>query len=278
MNEIPEDNGQFKMRLDDEIEDSAIASQVGDLRLEKLNQRMTLITILIPVLIVVVLVMAYMDIKKRVVQTEDTGQLTAQTLSENLESRFSNLSLAQALIEENLARLKDQTHQSIAKVQVNLKNLDDSLKQSNKRMASRKDMKAATRKMDKDMGNVTQSIEALNNQLTTLTTSMQSRLDQIDLTLSEDKARAEGIEGKLADVEQTKIDKAAMDLALKLEMLKLKQSFNAQMDDIQSQLKVMDAKIDKQAAIAAQRPAPSTPPPPAPSAPPGTLKEQTIQQ
>ncbi len=283
MSEIQQDNGQFKLNMDDEIDESAIAAQVDDLRIEKLSHRMTLITILIPVLIVVVLFMAYMDMKRRVVMTEDTGQLTAQSLSEDLESRFSNLSLGQALVEEKMARIKDETEQSMAKVQVNLKNLSDSLKQSKKSMASRKDVSAAAQKVDKSLENVAQSIETVKADLAALGATIQPRLEQIDQTLSQDKSRVDQIEEKLNGMDASKMDKPAILLAIKLEILKLKQNLKVQIDDIQEQLKALDAKIDKQAAKAAPAPSLSAQPSPPSSSPapqtsPGTLDEQTIQQ
>ncbi len=276
MNEIPEDDVQFKLRMDDEVETEDIAAQVGDLRLEKLSHRITLISILIPVLIVVILVMAYLDIKRRVVQTEDTGQLTAQTLSQDLESRFSNLSLGQAMIEEKLARLTDQTEQSIVKVQVNLKNLDDGLQKSNQSMASRKDVNRTTGKMEASIANVGQAVEELTRQQSELSASVQTRLEQLDEALSQAGQRTDQMEEKLSSVEQTKMDKAAMDLALKLEMLKLKRELMVGMDDLQARFKALEAKLDRLAArVDAQRSAAPVTPAPQPKS--GTLKEQTIQ-
>jgi DNA repair exonuclease SbcCD ATPase subunit len=277
-----EDHIQFTMRRDENVEEAVIPNQVDDLRIEKLNHRMTLISILIPVLIVVILGVAYLDIKRRVVRTEDSGQLTAQTLSEDLQSRFSSLSVGQAMIEENFSRLKDQTEQSIAKVQVNLKNLDDSVKKSGKSMASRSDMKATAAKMDKGLADLSLTIEALNQQLQTMTQSMQQQFGQLDQSLGDASDRMAGLEEKLTLLEEAKIDKASLDLALKLETLKLKQVFNARMDEIQSRMDESQSRIkalERQIAkLKASRRA-QTPiaPKPAPSASPA-LEEQTIKQ
>jgi DNA repair exonuclease SbcCD ATPase subunit len=273
MNENLEDNGQFKMRLDEEeVEEAPIPTDVDDLRIEKLSHRMTMITILIPVLLVVVLVIAYLDIKKRVIQTEDTGQLTAETLSRDLESRFESLTLAQRGVEENLARLKDQSDQSLAKVQINLKKLDDSLKSAGRKMVSQKDMKATKDKLDQNVANVAQSIEDLKLQVGQLTESLQPGLSQLKATLAENQTQLNQLAQKLTSLDRTKIDKAALDLALKLEVLKINRAYKAQLEELQTRLQSLERNADRTAP---------TPPRPAasdssPSPNPEVIEEQTI--
>lgn len=278
MNENPEDNGQFKMRLEEGVEETPIPTQVDELRIEKLSHRVTLISILIPVLIVVVLAITYLDIKKRVAQTEDTGQLTAESLSKDVESRFETLARAQRLLEENLARLKDQTDQSVAKVQVNLKKLDDRLKSSNRKMVSRKDMQATTDKLDQGLGNVSQSFEELKLQFSQLTTSLQPQISGLEKALAENKSQMVQLDGMLNNLDRNKIDKASMELAVKLEALKIKQVYKVQLEDFQSRLTSIEKKLAEQTKTA--RPAATQSPKPipqqTPQAPPEKLEEQTI--
>lgn len=277
MNKNLEDNGQFKMRLDEEVDDTPIPTDVDDLRIEKLSHRMTMITILIPVLLVVVLVIAYLDIKKRVIQTEDTGQLTAETLSKDIESRFEKLAMAQRLIEENLARLKDQSDQSVAKVQINLKKLDDRLKSTGRNMVSQKDMKTTTAKLDQNVVNVAKSIEALKTQMAEITETLQPRITELQTVLAENKTQMDRLNQSLTAMEENKIDKAALDLALKLEVLKIKRAQKAQIEDLQSKIESIERKVANQApAQAPQKPAPAPPSSSTPSS--GKLEEQTISK
>jgi len=282
MNENMEDNGQFKMRLDEEVEETPIPTDVDDLRIEKLSHRMTMITILIPILLVVVLVIAYMDIKKRVIQTEDSGQLTAENLSKDLESRFEKLTMAQQLVEENLARLKDQSDQSVAKVQINLKKLDDRLKSTGRKMVSQKEMKGTATKLEQKVVNVAKSIEDLKHQVSQITETLQPRFTELQSTLTANKTQMDQLSQNLSAMEQNKIDKAALDLALKLEVLKLKRAQKAQIEELQSKIKALERKVNRPAPTAAPRKPAASPKPaatPSSSAPtPQTqqLEEQTI--
>ena len=112
----------------------------------------------------------------------------------------------------------------------------------------------------------------LKQELQTLTQSLAQTSDQIA-----------GLNTKLNELETTKIDKAALDLSLKLEILKLKQVFNSRMDStqskvdgVQSQIKVIERQIAAlkrvQSAVVPQPAAPS----PSPSSS-GSLEEQTIK-
>lgn len=274
MNENLEDNGQFKMRLDEEVEETPIPTDVDDLRIEKLSHRMTMMTILIPVLLVVVLVIAYLDIKKRVIQTEDTGQLTAENLTKDLESRFQNLTMAQRMIEENLARLKDQSDQSVAKVQINLKKMDDRLKSTGRKMVSQKDMKATTSKLGQNVENVAKSMEELKVQVAQITESLQPRIIELQTALTENKNQMDQLRQNLSTLEQTTIDKAALDMALKLEVLKIKRAQKAQIEDLQSQIQALKRKAARPAPTTAPSKPVAAPSSPAPS--PQKLEEQTI--
>jgi hypothetical protein len=284
INEDNNENIHFKMRPDGEVEDTVISTQVDELRIEKLNQRVTLISILIPVLIVVILGITYIDIKRRVIRTEDTGAVTVQHLSEDLESRFSTLSLSQAHFEESLAKFQDQTNQSLAKAQVNLQKLDESLKQSRSSMVSRKEMKSASEKIDQSLANVARSTEEIKSQVDLLGQSVQERLIKLDQQAAEFGTRLVEFKDALLNLEKNKIDKAAMDLALKLEILKTKQSINVQLDDIQAQMLTLEQKIARQSAGQIQPAQPASPiaPKTAPLKTPtsttdsGKLQEQTI--
>ena len=80
---------------DDEAPDSErtiYQEEAKDRRVEKLSHRVTIITILIPVLIGVVFYIAYRDITGRVSQSQDTGAMEIQNLSSQLEENFVKLS------------------------------------------------------------------------------------------------------------------------------------------------------------------------------------------
>jgi chromosome segregation ATPase len=285
MNDQETNQGKFKMRLDADVDETPAAGQVDELRMEKLNQRVTMISILIPVLIVVVLIIAYMDIKQRVIRTEDTGTSGVQNLAKDMESRFSTLSLRQAKLEELLKGSSEANNQSLAKIQVQLKKLEDRVKDVGKGLASKKELDAKLSAMNKKIENLSVAMDESSSGFAESTQQVQKALSQMEERLSE---RADGIkqlQEKVNGLDQEKIDKPALDLAMKLEMLKIKQSFIERLDAIDAKIKKLESKLDSrtQSAPAPRKSpakaAPETPQKPSPPAAPdnGGIEEQPIQ-
>ncbi len=282
-----EEDSQFKM-LDDSIEEPEIPSAVDDLRLEKISTRVTIISVMIPVLIVIVLVIAYLDIKKRVMHTEDTGSMSIQKISEDLESRFSSISLRQAQLEEELARLVDNINQSAARMEVKLTKLDESVKDARSRMAGKKETADAVAELDKKLANVAAALDETKVQLAAVPTQLNSSLEQMRSTASESKTQIAGFEEKLARLGREKIDKPALDLAVRLENLKLEQLLKAQIVSVEDKLRNLEKQVSQAGSkppsspAATVRPAPAAPaapvPAPAPAPSEQTIREQNIAQ
>ena len=73
----------FNDNQDEDYAGELYRQEMKDLRVEKINQRVTIITVLIPCLIGIVLYIAYRDITGRVSESEFTGSKEVRALSEN---------------------------------------------------------------------------------------------------------------------------------------------------------------------------------------------------
>ena len=124
---------------DEPIAEGMVMTDAENLRLEKLSTRITLVAVLIPCLLVVVLTVAYLDIKHRVISTQNTGSMGVQNLSKDLDSRFSSLSLRQAKIDEQMAANSATLDAATAALQVKLKKGIDEI---NKAVAAKADQSA----------------------------------------------------------------------------------------------------------------------------------------
>jgi DNA anti-recombination protein RmuC len=140
-------SSKFKIQAADEdrISDSLLTDQIEYRRFEKLSQRVTIITILIPILIGIMIFIGYRGISEMVSQTQDTGAKELTSLSQSLESTISNLSIKQAKLEEMLAgklvdlekmetTVQDSLKQMEATVQDNIKQMEATVQNSLKQM------------------------------------------------------------------------------------------------------------------------------------------------
>ena len=140
-------DGGFRLSFDEEPEedsDRQLQSEIEGLKVEKLSQRVTLITILIPILIVVILGVTYLDIKRRVISTETTGSKGFESLSRDLESRFSSLSLRQAKLEEAFSKEITQLNEASAAMGVRVTETDAALKAMGAAAATQKTLEKMT--------------------------------------------------------------------------------------------------------------------------------------
>ena len=284
MNETDHEDGHFRMRSDETIEEAPIAAGVNELRLEKINTRVTIISVIVPVLIVIILVFTYLDIKRRMEKTEDTGTMGVQKLSSDLESRFSSLSVRQARLEDDTVRMMANIEKSFARIEIKIKNLTDSMDSVKKSGASKTELKGKAAEFDKKVGNLSGSIEEVNTQLASLSQSLKSDLDQVAQGLTTNSSQLQNLEEKITALDKNKLEKPALDLALRLETLKIQESVQAELDSMQTQIKNLDQKVHKlsqQVEKNSQPPsasvAPTTPAPSPPSNPPaGTIEEQAL--
>lgn len=290
MEEKPEETEHFRMRLDDldeQIDGRAIPSEVNELRLEKISQRVTMISIMIPVLIVIVLVIAYLDIKKRVVQTEDSGTIEFRKLSSDLESRFSTLSLRQAKLEDTLEKLTAQNDHAMASTQVRMEKLHDAIEQIRKGALGVKELEAVKQDLVKQINGVIESTNSMiestheaGKQNTATLQDLKSQVIQQAERQAAMNTRIADAQKNYADLESRKIDKQSLDLALRLEALKVETAVKTQIDGLQQKLNALERQLSQLSSRATPgtptpaRPAPAptapTPAPAAPAAPSGT--------
>jgi chromosome segregation ATPase len=278
---------QFKMRLSDAsqdeelagVQEEVLARDIDELRMEKLNTRVTIISIIIPVLIVIVLVIAYLDIKKRVSQTEDTGAMSFQKVSGDLESRFSSLSIRIAQIEDSLKKLTDASNQTSARLEVKISKLDEAIKDARTKLAGKKETADSIAVLEKKVDTAATILDESKSSHQQL----QGSVDQIRNSTSEQKNQLSGLEDKVSRLGREKIDKQAMDLAVRLENLKLEQNLRAQISALEERLRNLEkqsgARLPAPTSTPSNRPRPSGPEPVMPSAgQQQQLQEQNIAQ
>jgi chromosome segregation ATPase len=81
-----ENPSEFRFDGDEHDPESFYREELKDLRVEKLAQRLTVLTILLPCLLAVAIYFGYQDLSGRVSQSSDTGSAEIQQLTEQLEA------------------------------------------------------------------------------------------------------------------------------------------------------------------------------------------------
>lgn len=239
-----DDDSRFTIRDEKPVTDSIYISDAENLRMEKLSTRVTLVAVLIPCLLVIVLAVAYLDIKNRVTNTQNSGSLGVQNLSKDLESRFSSLSLKLAKMEVQFAEQSKILKTSTAALQVNLKKATTRLNRITDGKPDRSELAAMSKKteasiaaLQKDMGTLNASFARFDEELA----------DQILLMaegLRKDQGRLSEIEKKAQQLESEKLNRESMDLALGLERLALQEMVKDKIREVEKRLAGLSKKMD----------------------------------
>jgi chromosome segregation ATPase len=220
----------FQLGEDNAVHDELLQSELQELKMEKLSHRVTLLTILIPCMVGIILIIAYLDIKDRVNRTQDTGTIGVQKLAKDLESKFSSLSLEQAKIKDSLANIPAMESAS-AFMQSRLKQMQKSVKQVESSSLHRKEFSQALQDINDKFDTIPaaledelQNIKKANQQLVDDTATLTSRFHKISESMKEIKESVKQIDAGMAAMEDQKISKSELDLALKLKEIAAKQS------------------------------------------------------
>jgi chromosome segregation ATPase len=192
---------KFKIRAsEDERPDLLLTDQIEYQRFEKLNQRVTIISILIPILIGIMVFVGYRSIKEMVSQTQDMGAKELTSLAQSLESTISNISIRQAKLEEALAaKLSDQekveaaVHDSIKKIEATVQDsikkmettVQDSIKKTETSLAEIQAGKA-------DKKDITGEISGMDNKLAGVQKDLKTGLEKMHVDIK-------SIEKKMSD-------------------------------------------------------------------------------
>lgn len=121
----------FRIRLDeDEPTQSFFHSRVDNQQISKLRRRITFMSFFTLCLVAIALTFAYLDIKKRVGGFSGNGAGGFETLSQEVESRFSSLSVKYAEIEAKSSKKISTLENSVASVKKGFDKTAASLKKS----------------------------------------------------------------------------------------------------------------------------------------------------
>jgi chromosome segregation ATPase len=171
-----EEYSTFKFNGDDEPEpvpeEALYQEEARDRRIEKISHRVTIISVLIPVLLGVVFYITYRDITSRVSQSQDTGAMEIQNLSTQLEDQFEALSKKYGELETSLAQKLATLEKVDKSMTANLKQAQDMVSKINATKVDKKEQQDAIAKIDTALGPIRKELESLGpmrKELETLT-------------------------------------------------------------------------------------------------------------
>ncbi len=226
------------MRMDTDGSESLFTEEQNDLKLEKLAQKVTLMSILIPVLIGIILVISYLDIKSRVSTVQDTGESGVQSLSKNLESRFSSLSVKFAALEETFTREIKKAARTRQSLQSRLKEAEKSVRWLGKIKAGKKSFVEKSAEIEANLTAIREDLQTLDSNLSSLDQSAKKELADLVVLVEKSENSILGFQAQVAD----KIDRP-----------EAQKIISEQNKEIQARLEAMGLRLEKQIVLNRQK-------------------------
>ena len=248
----------FKFNSDDEPEpeQTLYQEEARDRRIEKISHRVTIISILIPVLLGVVFYITYRDITSRVSQSQDTGAMEIQNLSTQLEDQFEALSKKYGDLETSLVQKLADLEKVDKAMKANLKKAQDMVATINATKVDKKEQQDAIAKIDTALGPIRKELESLapmrkeletltpmrnelkavTNELRSLDKDTQQQLStlsvNIDKTLKDVTRIQSEIQSDMSSLSDQKLDKDT----LQLELLKARKKYQIELEQTKADL------------------------------------------
>lgn len=276
-----QDASKIKIQVPDEDRpDSLFMDQIKYQRFEKLNHRVTILTILIPILIGVIIFIGYRDIREMVTQTQDMGAKELTSLAQSMDATVSNISIKQTKMDETLAaKVADQekleaaiqdsikkmdtaVQDSIGKmenaVQDSLKKMEttvqDSIKKTETSLVEIQEGKANKKEIAGDISGVESKLTLIQKELKTSLEKMNADIKIIEKKVSDDLVKhAETInvvttavaecQADIALISSEKEDKKALEVALKNQEKRLQDQTSQLIRNLETKMESINASI-----------------------------------
>lgn len=222
MNRFPtkEDQGDEmpldrEIRMKEEGSDVSYQDEMRELRLEsqvqKLNHRITLLSILIPCLLGAILLFAYLEFNDRLNKTMIMRSGQVESLSENLDDKIASLSHQygelEKLLSDSIASLK-KTNAFIEK------DLKENQRETKKLTTSKVDKKTLEQAIRKESAQTAKTLEAVRNDLNgqkqaveNLDATLKKEVVQIAQVIETLKANRQRQDSAIKDLSEHKLDK-----------------------------------------------------------------------
>jgi len=262
---VEESPPEFKFSADDQDPESFYHEEIKDLRVEKLSQRITLFSILLPILIGITMFFAYRDLTSRVSRSQDTGSVEAQRISRELEE-FSKKFNEKLITFSTTLSSQDKdfnttvsgklvaVNKNVDVLNKNLKSLNENLTQTRKTVknlaaskADKKNQTAAIAKVNANLESLKKKLKSLTklrSEITTVSTEikiLEGKLSQelaaVATTAAKSQKNYSQLQTSITALSGDKIDRDTFDL----EVFKLKKNYQ---NRLAQEIAAVNQKLD----------------------------------
>ncbi len=291
---------RFRFEPGDEEPELAVVDEELKKRVNRLSQRISFLTLLLPSLIAIVIYVAYHDLAQRLTRTQSSDLRSVEKLATDTEQKTAALSARLGEIEAALAQVVS-AQAKLQPLQEDLRKAGSEMDKLNAAKADKKEVEEAAKRNEDALAVVNKNVQALAKEVQTLAPfreelgvsatlrseiqTLSGRLQKLEGSLGKDltglagymdrsRSELEKVRSELSGLQARKLDRDG----LELELLKAKRLYQIALDQeiaridkavstVQRRLEQVEKSLGSKTSSAA------------PSLPPltGGIKEQPVE-
>ncbi|MBW1984528.1 MAG: hypothetical protein JRI53_07390 [Deltaproteobacteria bacterium] len=227
----------FKMSKEEKSPDSLYGEEVLALRIEKVNQKVTLFSILVPCIVGVIILIAYLDLRSRVAEVNTSKQSDVQTITEDLEKRLDSIKKEYADLESSLDKKISYIDKNTYLIKETLAKSDKTLKNLKSSKVDKKEQDALIAQLDNKIVPIQKGMNEISAKIETLEQVLNVKMGI--LSKSVDKSNTD-----IANLSTNKMDKDSLDIKLLNDKKHYQHLINQMQKDLQGKIISLQNKIN----------------------------------
>ncbi|HSQ84071.1 MAG TPA: hypothetical protein VLM43_05035 [Desulfobacterales bacterium] len=226
---------KFEISMDDEVPEFQTQEDFDDQKIEKLHKRITRISIIIPCLVVLIILAGYFDLKKNLSSINTEGNMGVQTLSKELESKFSSLSIKEAKIEETLDKKIEALEKATSSLQASSKEADTAIRYiRSARKTDNESSESAIQQIENKLASIVKDLDKISSDLNAMDKTFSAKLAILSQSTDSSKNALQTIRSDISSIKSSKADLTALKDQQKVYQLALRQLTSSLEDRIKS--------------------------------------------
>lgn len=162
---------------------TSYSNDADNKKIEKLTQKVTLLSILIPCILGLLVVFLYFDISNKVGQVDSSGSAKVQNISKELEKTISGLKTQSDALEKKLLSRIDSIDKTLAGINKKMNKAEKNISFLTYAKANKKQTAADLGKLNTATAEIKADIKAVANsnaQLVVIAEKLKAKTDEID--------------------------------------------------------------------------------------------------
>jgi len=203
------DTSEFKICIDNEPQGHDFREAKKDLRFEKLNQKVAIISILIPCIIVLLIAYSYFDTRDKISGVHDSGIDEIRKLSKNYDKKISDLSAQYSKLEESFDKRMAAADKTNSSIKSHLENL---IQKTEETKTDKTEFAGAVSALNTQISNLKAETAAVSAKIKDTNVNLSQRISDISKAVVKTEGEFSKLKADISIMLSGKADKKELEL------------------------------------------------------------------